>query len=397
MELIRDTISRFKQIFYSEPDLVVTAPGRVNLLGEHTDYNEGFVLPVAIDKQIILAIGSRDDEEVHLHAIDLMRSVRTSLNSLSKNPECFWSNYPLGVFAMLRAIGAPLRGANICYRGTIPLGAGLSSSAAIEVACATALTRLYDIPISQFDLIKLAWRSEVEFVGVNCGIMDQFVSVMGKKNHAVFLDCRDFHHEYIPCPKGLRLVVCDTGVRRELAYSNYNLRRQECQEAVSHFAKKNPAIRALRDVTVEEFASEERSMDPVIRNRSRHIIMENMRVLRGIRALQQGEVVEFGKFMIDSHMSLRDYYEVSCPELDAFVDIAVESEGVYGARMTGAGFGGCGICIVREDCVDQLVERLRHEYPISAGRSLTIYLASVEHGATTYDLRDAGMTELLVT
>ncbi len=391
MELIRDTIKRFKDIYGCEPEFVVTAPGRVNLLGEHTDYNDGFVLPIAIDKKIIVAVSRRQDNEVHLHAIDMMQSVCVPLNGISYQTKMTWANYPFGVLKGLEKMRFALGGLNMCYRGTIPMGAGLSSSAAVEVACTLAFSRLFENSISMYDSIRVAQQAETEFVGVSCGIMDQFVSVMGKKHHALFLDCRSLEHKYIPCPKGYRLVICDTGIKRELARSEYNMRRQDCKEAVNYFATLDPSVKSLRDVTVETFHREEKNISPVLRDRAKHVIMENARVERGAKALERGDVSEFGKLMIDSHISLRDLYDVSCPELDTFVDVAIECEGVYGARMTGAGFGGCGICLVTDTQVDELVEHVRHEYQKVARRSLAIYVASIEDGATVYDMTSIGM------
>lgn len=394
MELIRDTIARFKNAFDCEPELVITAPGRVNLLGEHTDYNEGFVLPVAIDRRIILAISLRDDEEVHLHAVDLLRTVKTSLKAIRFNSDNLWVNYPLGVLWMFMKRGVRLQGMNISFRGTIPMGTGLSSSAAIEVACALAISQALHLSISTIELINLARQSEVEFVGVNCGVMDQFVSIMGKKHNAVFLDCRSLQHDYIHCPPGLKLVVCDTGIRRELAHTEYNRRILECRIAAEYFSKKNPGVTSLRDVSIDDFLRWGQGLDLVIRNRAKHVIYENDRVRKGAEALQRCDLSEFGKLMIDSHVSLRDCYEVSCNELDEFVDLAITVEGVYGARMTGAGFGGCGICLVDEQKIENLVDHLREEFPKVAGRSLTIYIASVEDGAKIYHPMDLSAPRL---
>ncbi len=391
MELLRDTILRFKHLYGCEPEFVVTAPGRVNLLGEHTDYNDGFVLPIAIDKKIIVAVGKRSDSEVHIHAIDMMQSVRTTLSDISFNTKTMWANYPFGVIKTLEQFHYPVGGLNMCYRGTVPMGSGLSSSAAIEVACTVAFSRLYQHSISVYDIIRIAQQSEIGFVGVNCGIMDQFISVMGKNHHSVFLDCRSLEHKYIPCPKGYRLVICDTGIKRELARSEYNMRRQDCRDAVEYFTRIDPSIKSLRDVSIEMYHHEENKLTPVPRDRAKHVIMENVRVERGALALARGDISEFGKLMIDSHISLRDLYDVSCVELDTFVDIAIECDGVYGARMTGAGFGGCGICLVDEAHVDELVEHVRHEYQRVARRSLAIYVASIEDGATIYDMTSLGM------
>ncbi len=391
MELLQDTIQRFRKAFACEPRFLVTAPGRVNLLGDHTDYNDGFVLPIAIDKKIIAAIGPRSDEEIHIHSVDYLDTYSTALDELHFDRLKHWANYPIGVINIIRETGARLGGLNLCFRGTIPIGSGLSSSAAVEIACLVAVTRLFGIEISASDSIRLAQRAEAEFVGVNCGIMDQFVSVMGKRNHAVFLDCRSLHYEYIPFPFAYRIIVCDTGIRHELALSEYNQRRNECVVAVAHFRRVDPSITALRDVSLELFQQEQANLHPVIRKRAHHVITENARVGQGISALQRGEMSLFGKLMIDSHISLRDQYEVSCKELDTVVDSAVEAEGVLGARMTGAGFGGCAICLVAEDSVDNAVDVIHTEYTAKRGSTPTITVVKLEEGALIYDLRKAGL------
>jgi galactokinase len=381
MELINDTTQRYRKIYGADPEIVVIAPGRVNLIGEHTDYNNGYVLPVAIDRQIIIAAGRRNDDALHLHTADLQSSVIIPLSNVVFDHSQLWTNYPAGVAHLFQVAGYPIGGANFCVRGNIPIAAGLSSSAAIEIASALAFRHLYNIKISILDLIKLAQRAEVEFVGVLCGIMDQFVSVMGKKHHALFLDCMTLEYQHIPCPQSIRLIICDTGMRRELVRSAYNQRKAECEEAVRQLSKQRPNVKSLRDLSIDEFQDIGKSLPSTLQKRSFHVITENERVLKCVRAMNENDLAELGKCMIESHMSLRDNYEVSCKELDAFVDIAMESEGVYGARMTGAGFGGSAICIVDEADIDSLVERLRVEYPKHAGRSLTIYLASTDDGA----------------
>jgi galactokinase len=382
MELIRDTMERFRGLYGNEPSIVVTAPGRVNLIGEHTDYNQGFVLPFAIDRSIMIAASNRDDDQIHIHTVDLQSSISSSFSHLTFDSESLWSNYAIGVAAIFRRNGYALRGANFCLRGNIPIAAGLSSSAAIEVASAFALNHLNNLSISIIDLIKVAHAAETDFVGVHCGIMDQFVSVMGTKDHALFLDCRSLEYQHLPFPRGIRVIVCDTGVRRELARSAYNQRQAECGEAVCQLSKQFPKITSLRDVTREQLSSAERALAPILWKRVLHVVSENERVLMSVEAMKRNDLLLLGSLMTRSHESLRDNFEVSCKELDSFVEIALDTDGVYGARMTGAGFGGSAICLVADTGVDDLIEHLRTEYPRRAGRSLTVYLSSPSDGAS---------------
>jgi galactokinase len=384
-ELVQDTIERYRQLYGESPSVVVSAPGRVNLIGEHTDYNDGFVLPVAIDRKIVIAAGKRNDMHIRLHSVDLLASADFSLDSIHYHDEHLWMNYTAGVAYIFQKRKYPLSGANMCIRGNIPIGAGLSSSAALSVASVLALSTLNDVKISHIDAISLAQQSETEFVGVQCGIMDQFISVMGKKNHALFLDCKSLKYEHVPFPTGVRLVICDTGSRRELAYSAYNQRRAECEDAVRQLAKRFHGIASLREITREQLPEIESMLSPIARKRTFHVVTENDRVLKSVEALKKDDMNQFGKLMVESHNSLKYYYEVSSKELDAFVDIAVEAEGVFGARMTGAGFGGSAICIVKNENVDDLVYRLRKEFPKRAGRSLTIYISSIEDGAMVFN------------
>jgi len=395
MEIIADTIERYRRLFGTEPTIVATAPGRVNLVGEHTDYNDGFVLPVSIDRCIVIAAGPRSDDMLSLHTADLQASVSVPMSHLGGQADALWTNYPKGVAATLQSQGYRLRGANLCIRGNIPIAAGLSSSAALEVASALVFRELNNISLPAFRLIQIACAAERQFVGVHCGIMDQFVSVMGKKDHALFLDCRSLDFSYIPFPAGVRLVICDTGVRRELARSAYNQRRAECENAVREIAATLPDVHSLRDVTMERFHAIEESLTPVSRKRALHVISENARVIRSVAAMQAKDLSALGTLMIQSHISLCDNYQVSSRELDAFVDIATATDGVYGARMTGAGFGGSVICLVDETRLDGLVDRIRLEYPKIAGRSLTVYLAFPGDGAAL--LRPAQpMTPMLI-
>ena len=386
MELLQDTIERYRQLFGEEPSVIVSAPGRVNLIGEHTDYNDGFVLPVAIDRSVIVAAGRRKDSLLNLFSVNFLSSASVSLNESEYDEDKRWTSYSAGAARLLQRKGHKISGANLCIRSTVPIGAGLSSSAALSVASTMLFSILNSIDLSPIDIIRTAQETEMEFAGVQCGIMDQFISVLGKKDHALFLDCRSLQFEHVPFPRDVRLVICDTGSRRELANSAYNQRRAECEDALRQLKKIYPQKASLRDFTIEEFQTCGSALSHVARKRALHVISENDRVLRSISALKKNHLREFGKLMNESHESLRNNYEVSSRELDAFVDIAAGSKGVWGARMTGAGFGGSGICIVNKEDIDDFVDHLRTEFPKRAGRSLTIYVSAIESGAMSYDL-----------
>ena len=388
MELLQDTIERYRKLHGEMPTVIASAPGRVNLIGEHTDYNDGFVLPVAIDRSIMIAAGKRTDGLLKLTSVDLLSSVTLPIDSLRYDDEKRWTNYPAGVVSLLKRKGLKVGGANLVIRGNIPIGAGLSSSAALSVASTLTFSILNDLNLPSLDSVRIAQETEMEFVGVQCGIMDQFISVMGKRGHAVFLDCRSLEYTHISFPAGVCLVICDTGSRRELANSAYNQRRAECEDAVRQLNKKNREINSLRDINMEQFQVLGSLLSPVARKRAYHVVSENERVRQSVAALKKNDVEAFGRLMKESHESLRNNFEVSSKELDAFVEIASSTEGVHGARMTGAGFGGSGICIVEKEKIDNLVSRLRSEFPKRAGRSLTIYISSIEDGASARFLKD---------
>jgi galactokinase len=381
MSLVRDTIEQYRLLYLSEPSIVVTAPGRVNIIGEHTDYNSGYALPLAIDRSVIIAAGKRNDHQLHLHSTDLQSSVAVSLSTLTPDQQEPWSNYPKGVADVLQKHGHTLEGANFCIRGNIPIAAGLSSSAALEVASAIVFKQLNNLSLSTIELIQYARIAETNFVGVQCGIMDQFISVMGKRGYALFLDCQDLTFTHVPFPAGAQLLVCDTGVRRELSKTVYNRRKKECEEAVRQFAAQDNAIISLRDVTMEQLTASEKHLSPVSWKRALHVIDENNRVLQAVDAMKRNDLVALGKLMTASHASLRDNFEVSSKELNALVEIALHSPGVFGARMTGAGFGGSAICLVAEDKIDELIVQLRTEYLRQTGCSPTMYVASPDDGA----------------
>ncbi len=380
-DIISDTARAFKTKFGHAPTHVASAPGRVNLIGEHTDYNNGYVFPVAINRQTVIAASPRSDRKLHIHAHNFNATTEVALTNLERTKEQSWSNYSKGVAFVLQDEGHKVTGANLLINSDIPNGAGLSSSAALEMATAHALLAISAVTMPPLDIIHACHDAEFEFVGVHCGIMDQFISCLGKKSHALFLDCESLRYEHIPVPARCKLVVCDTGIRRNLAASEYNIRRQQCSEGAQQFSYVLPSVKTLRDVSVAQFEEHKGRLGDIIRRRCRHVIYENARVLNSVEALRKSDLSDFGKLMYQSHMSLKNDYEVSCGELDAIVDICAEVEGVYGARMTGAGFGGAAICLVESERADAVVRRLEVEYPRATGRKPAIQVCTIEDGA----------------
>jgi len=379
--LLDITIREYRRTFGGEPDLVASAPGRVNLIGEHTDYNEGFVLPAAVNKRIYAAASRRDDAKICIHSVDYGVTIQTSIEDLKSREQEFWANYPKGFFFVLARTGHNLRGMNLCLKGDVPQSAGLSSSAALEVATAFAAKELFHLKVDPLPLAKLCQSAENEVVGVSCGIMDQFTAVHGKKGYVLLLDCRSLEFQYVEFPGGVSLVVCDTGVKRKLASSEYNKRREECQLGVKELSFVLPGIRALRDVKLSAFLEHENLLDLTLRKRCRHVIDENRRVLEAVADLRRNDLGDFGKLMYQSHLSLKNNYEVSCAELDSVVDIAAATEGVFGARMTGAGFGGSALCLVAQESVEKLKSNLQDCYPRLTGCKPEVYVCEIDDGA----------------
>lgn len=398
---------KFKEIFGVTSAFVASAPGRVNLIGEHTDYNEGYVFPVAIDKYLNIAARKRSDRWVRLHALDVNDSYEFSLDTLPsiQQDAPAWSHYLIGIASLLQTSGKKVSGIDAVITGDVPIGAGLSSSAALSVS--TALTFLTAsspseaserAPQSEVDdkeLAALCQRVEHEFVGVNCGIMDQTISLLGRENQALFLDCRSLEHEHVP----LNLVthsiaICNTKVKRELAASEYNKRRAECEKGVAILKKWLPGISSLRDITLTDFKKHEEELPALTQKRCRYVIEENARVLDAVavlktRHLQTTEetgkpLIQFGRMMNASHNGLRDDYEVSCSELDVLTDIARSITGVIGSRMTGAGFGGCTVNIVHKDVLETFQTLVTMEYHRHTGIEPEIYLCNVSDGAQVF-------------
>jgi galactokinase len=367
------------------------APGRVNLIGEHTDYNEGFVMPAAIGFATIVTVTPRDDRTVSVFSTNFSERIEFDLDDRKLKPRRHWSDYVLGVAVTLELAGHRLKGATLTVNGGVPIGSGLSSSAAIEVATALALLENSGLSLDRVELARICQRAENEFVGTRCGIMDQFISCCGQQGKALLLDCRSLEYKLLPIPERVRLVICNTMVRHALATGQYNKRRADCEKGVNHFARSRPDVRALRDVTEAELEAARKDLPEVIYRRCRHVITENARVLEAASALEQGDLDRFGRLMNESHRSLRDDYEVSCTELDLMVELARRVPGVIGARMTGGGFGGCTINLVNAENVELFKRQVADGYRAETGLAPEIYVCSPAAGAgeTTTDLQSS--------
>ncbi len=348
--------SQFTATFGNDNDLqVVMAPGRVNLIGEYTDFNEGFVFPMTVDRGVYVGIRARDDQRVRVKSIRFGELIDYRLDDFEKPEPGHWSCYVLGVVEELRLLGLVSHGFDAVIDGNLNLGAGLSSSAALETATALALQSLFGFEMSRVDVATLCQRVEHRYANVMCGIMDQFASGLGRSNHALLLDCRTLSHVNIPTNLDkYRIVIISSEVKRELASSAYNERRAQCEEGVALFRQFDPTIASLRDVTPDLFDACSDQLSEIVFRRCRHVITENARVLDASAALGADELVQFGRLMTASHNSLRDDFEVSCDELDCLVDIANGTEGVLGSRMTGAGFGGCTVTLIHMDAIETL-------------------------------------------
>ena len=348
--------SQFMATFGDDKDLqVFMAPGRVNLIGEYTDFNEGFVFPMTVDRGVYVGIRARDDQRVRVKSSRFGELIDYRLDDFEKPEPGHWSCYVLGVVEELRLLGLVSHGFDAVIDGNLNLGAGLSSSAALETATALALQAVFDFEMSRVDIATLCQRVEHRYAGVMCGIMDQFASGLGRSNHALLLDCRTLSHVNIPTNLDkYRIVIVSSEVKRELASSAYNERRAQCEEGVALFRQYDPAIGSLRDVTPDLFDAYGDQLSDVVYRRCRHVITENARVLDASAALSADELAQFARLMTASHNSLRDDFEVSCDELDCLVDIANDTEGVLGSRMTGAGFGGCTVTLIHMDAIEKL-------------------------------------------
>ncbi len=366
---------------YGRPARVFRAPGRVNLIGEHTDYNDGFVMPAAIDFNTWVAVAPRTDRNLVAYSENLADGAEFDLDAAAPQPRRHWSDYVFGVAVMLEQAGHKLCGADLLIYGNVPLGAGLSSSASIEVATGLALLNNSNLQVDPVALAKLCQRAENEFVGMRCGIMDQFISCCGHAQRALWLDCRSLDYRLLPLPPDVNLVICNTMVKHELASGEYNKRRAECEAGVSQLTRELPDVRALRDVTLADLERYGRDLPEVVLKRCRHVVTENARVMEAASALDRGDANLFGVLMSESHRSLRDDYAVSCAELDLMVRLAGKVKGVFGARMTGGGFGGCTVNLVETEHLEEFKRTVTAGYEKATGRAPEIYVTPAADGA----------------
>lgn len=372
--------SKFNEVFKKEK-LYFFAPGRVNLIGEHTDYNGGHVFPCALSFGTHCVFCKRDDKKVRLYSLNFPEKgiIDADLSAISYDKKQDWANYPLGVIKTLQNHGYNInQGFELMFWGDIPNGAGLSSSASIELATAVAMNKVFNLYIPQVELVKFCQEAENKFVGMNCGIMDQFAIGMGKEGCAVLLDCNTLNYEYAPLDlKGVSIVIMNTNKRRELADSKYNERRAECERALKELQRKLP-IKSLGDLSIDEFEkNKELITNPTDRKRAKHAVYENQRTLQAVERLKAGDLKTFGKLMNESHLSLRDDYEVTGKELDTLAEAAWQQPGVLGARMTGAGFGGCAIALVQDADVKHFIDNVGKIYREKTGLQADFYIASV--------------------
>lgn len=369
----QDFRQQFRQLYSNEPRLF-SAPGRVNLIGEHTDYNDGFVLPMAIDRRTVVAMAPRNDGRVRCLSTEFDEQIEFELNADLK-PAHDWANHVRGVAAYLLRDEYNLRGADLLIASDVPLGAGLSSSAALEIAVGYGLLKLAEHLVDPVRLALAAQKAEHEFAGTQCGVMDQFIACLAREGHALKIDCRTLEYEAVPVDLSeARVVVVNSMVKHELASSEYNQRRAECEEAVRRLSGHLPGIQSLRDVELEEFDQWADALPEPIRRRANHVITENARTLAAVEALRLGQLSHFGKLMKASHESLREDYQVSCRELDLLVEIAGRHGGVYGARMTGGGFGGCTVNLVKADQVETFMAETAEAYRWVIGIQPEIYV-----------------------
>ncbi|WP_109419733.1 galactokinase [Proteus terrae] len=377
--LINNVTRSFSSIFGYAPTHFIQAPGRVNLIGEHTDYNDGFVLPCAINYQMVVAAAKREDNIIRVIAVDYQNEVdEFNLdNSIDFLPNKMWANYVRGVIHFLQKDNYSFHGMDIAISGNVPQGAGLSSSAALEVAIGQTLKTLYQLPISQKEIALNGQKAENQFVGCNCGIMDQLISACGEENHALLIDCRSLETSAVTMPENMVVMIINTNKKRGLVDSEYNTRRQQCEEA-AHILN----VTALRDASLEDLVAKKALMSDVVYRRARHVITENSRTLDAAEALRRGDLTTLSQLMMQSHHSMRDDFEITVKEVDSLVEIVKSVIGDRGGvRMTGGGFGGCVVALVTPDLVDKVVDSVKAQYEAKTGLKETIYVCSASQGA----------------
>ena len=373
--LIKTVQGAFERSFDAVPELFVVSPGRVNVIGEHTDYNDGFVLPAAIDRHVVIGLRQRTDREVRVHAADFGDTVTFSLDHLVRTAQQSWANYIKGVAWALQGEGFSLQGFDAALASDVPVASGLSSSAALEVGFTCAFQTLSNFELDGVRRALLCQKAENLFVGMNCGIMDQYIVSLGKVGHVLLIDCRSLGYELAPLPAGVSLVICNTRKKRGLVDSEYNTRRAECERGAATLG-----VKALRDVTPEILEARKGELEPVIYRRCRHVVTEDVRTLEAVAAMRAGDLTRLGELMNASHLSLRDDYQVSCFELDTMVELAWKQPGVYGARMTGGGFGGCAVALVADEHAEAFAAKVAPQYKQITGIEGEIYICRADDG-----------------
>lgn len=377
---------KFKEIFGTEGRIkTYFAPGRVNLIGEHTDYNGGHVFPCALTLGTYATVRSREDRNVNLYSINFESTgiITMSLDNLKSTESDGWTNYIKGaICSVIDQVGELPHGFDIVYGGDIPIGTGLSSSASIEVLTVYIIKDLFKLKLNMTQIALIAQKAEIDYVGVNCGIMDQFVIANGKENNAMFLNTATLEYENIPINlEKSRILILNTRKKRALGESKYNVRRAECEKALEIFKKNGIEINTLGDMTKEQFEENKELLeDEIIRKRAKHAVYENQRTIEAVTALKENNLEKFGELMCESHKSLKEDYEVTGPELDLIVDAAMQQEGVFGARMTGAGFGGCAIAIVKKSKIDTFIQNVKKIYKENSEYYADIYMVEIGNG-----------------
>jgi galactokinase len=381
MQLAKKVEKKFIEMFRQTP-LIIRSPGRVNLIGEHTDYNMGFVLPAAIDKAVYFAITPRNDNNCVVFALDMDKKFEFEIDNLKKS-DLGWPNYLMGVIEQLNLSGCSFHGFNCVFGGDIPIGAGMSSSAALEAGLAFALNYMYDLKIDKLILVKLAQKAENEFVGVKCGIMDQYINIFGKMGNVLRIDCRSLEYSYFPFNyDNLSIVLFDTRVSHSLAASEYNQRRIECNEGVMIIQKDYPEIKSLRDVSVDLLKEYKSKMGSTIYRRCKYAVEENDRLLKACTALENHDLVTFGSLMYKTHEGLSKDYEVSCTELDYLVELTRDNPHVFGSRMMGGGFGGCTINLIENEFIEAVSKTVTAEYKKKFNIDAKVYVTKLSDGTS---------------
>ncbi len=380
MSLKEKLIANFNNNFNQEPQIFYS-PGRINIIGEHTDYNEGFVLPAAVDKGIFILIKENDSDYIHLVSDDFDEKISFNLNDLPTKGKGHWSDYILGIIDQLNRGNLQIKGFNLLIGGDIPIGSGMSSSAAVECATVFALNTIFDLGLDRIEMVKMAQQAEHDFAGVKCGIMDMFASMMGKKDHAIRLDCRSLAYEYVPMNlQGYKFVLFNSMVKHNLASSAYNERRNQCETGVKWLNEGGITINSLRDANLEMLEKYVKSKDSVVYQRCKYVVEEKLRLLDVCEALSQNEYEKVGKVMYQTHEGLSKDYKVSCEELDILIEIVKPNSAVLGGRMMGGGFGGCTINLVKDEAIEDLIKEVTEKYKSKTGKICEAYIVSSEDG-----------------